>query len=100
MIHPLDDGSLFVDGRLPSTDTYVIAFKSPVKTLTAVRIESLTDPDRFEQGPGRGADQHAMLTGITVHTGARRQIVANSQSRNCVGSSRLLPARICGCGCN
>lgn len=70
MVHPLDDGSLFVDGRLPSSDSYVITFKSPTEKLTAVRIESLTDPDRFEQGPGRGADQHAMLTGITVQTGA------------------------------
>ncbi len=69
MIHPLDDGSLFVDGRLSSSDTYVIAFKSPVRRLTAVRIESLIDLDRFDQGPGRGADQHALLTGITIQTG-------------------------------
>ena len=53
MVYPLDDGSLFVDGRLPSNDSYVITFKSPVRKLTAVRIESLTDPDRFEQGPVR-----------------------------------------------
>ncbi len=69
MIHPLDDGSLLVDGRLSSTDAYVVAFKSPVRRLTAVRIESLADPDRFDRGPGRGADQHAVLTGITVQTG-------------------------------
>jgi mono/diheme cytochrome c family protein len=69
MIHQLDDDSLCVDGRLPSTDTYVIAFKSPLKKLAAVRIESLTDPDRFDKGPGRGAEQHTLLTGITIQTG-------------------------------
>ena len=70
MLHQRDDDSLFVDGRLSSSDTYVIAFKSPVRRLTAVRIESLTDPDRYEQGPGQGADQHAVLTGISIQTGA------------------------------
>lgn len=69
MIHQRDDDSLLVDGRLPSTDAYVIAFKSPVKQLAAVRIESLTDPDRFDKGPGRGADQRALVTGITIQTG-------------------------------
>ncbi len=70
MLHPLDDGSLFVDGRLSRYDAYNIAFKTPVKRLTAVRIESLNDPDRFEHGPGRGADQQAVVTGITIETGS------------------------------
>ena len=70
MLHPLDDGSLFVDGRLSRYDAYNIAFQSPVKRLTAVRIESLNDPDRFEHGPGRGADQQAVVTGITIETGS------------------------------
>lgn len=69
MLHPLDDGSLFVDGRLSRYDAYNIAFKSPVKKLTAVRVESLNDPDRFEHGPGRGADQQAVVSGITIDIG-------------------------------
>jgi hypothetical protein len=69
MLHPLDDGSLFVDGRLSRYDAYNIAFKSPVKKLTAVRVESLNDPDRFEHGPGRGADQKAVVSGITIDIG-------------------------------
>jgi hypothetical protein len=68
MVHPLDDGSLFVDGRLSSSDTYVITFKSPVAKLTAVRIESLPDPWRFDRGPGRGNDQRALVTGISIQT--------------------------------
>ena len=69
LLRPLDDGSMFVDCRLSHSDEYDIAFKTPVKQLTAVRIESLNDPDRFEHGPGRGADQLAVLTGITIETG-------------------------------
>ena len=33
MLHPLDDGSMFVDGRLSRNDAYDIAFKSPVRKV-------------------------------------------------------------------
>ncbi|HVJ68271.1 MAG TPA: DUF1549 domain-containing protein, partial [Caulifigura sp.] len=70
MLHPLDDGSLLVDGRLSSSDTYLITFKSPVAKLTAVRIESLSDPWRFDRGPGRGNDQRALVTGVSIQASA------------------------------
>jgi mono/diheme cytochrome c family protein len=68
-LHQLNDDSLAVDGRLSSYDAYVIAFKSPVTRLSAIRVESLNDPDRFQQGPGRGSDQRAFVTGISVQVG-------------------------------
>jgi mono/diheme cytochrome c family protein len=68
-LHQLNDDSLAVDGRLSSYDAYVIAFKSPVMRLSAIRVEALNDPDRFQQGPGRGRDQHACVTGISVQVG-------------------------------
>ena len=69
MLRPLEDDSLFVNGRSSRYDAYEIEFRSPVKKLTAVRIESLNDPDRSEHGPGRGADQKAVVSGITIITG-------------------------------
>lgn len=103
MIHQLADDSLFVDGRVRDSDTYVIAFKSPVKKLSAIRIEVLCDPDRFEHGPGRGADQRAVLSGITIQTGpsdksmpTAKAEIASSVADYCQSGYAVADAVRCG----
>jgi mono/diheme cytochrome c family protein len=102
-LHPLDNGSLFVDGRLSSTDSYTIACKAPVHKLTAIRVESLCNPYRFDRGPGRGADQRAVLTGISVQVGQAdkslplvKAEIASAQADYCESGFAAADAIPCG----
>jgi hypothetical protein len=47
------DGSLLAAGSRPERDTYTITATVPLTTLTAVRLEVLTDPSLPKNGPGR-----------------------------------------------
>jgi cytochrome c553 len=66
MVHPQADGSLTVDGRLRSKDDHYLTFTPDISVLNAVRIELLSDADRFLQGPGRCKNGDCMLTGISM----------------------------------
>ena len=50
-------------------DAYLLSFVSPLKDVSAIRVEALADPERFNRGPGRGSDQKCILTGVTVQSG-------------------------------
>ena len=50
----LDDGSILACGDDPNTDTYDARFRTDLQNITAVRIETLTDPSLPGNGPGRG----------------------------------------------
>jgi mono/diheme cytochrome c family protein len=47
------DGSILSTGPRPATDTYIITARSPVRRITAVRLEVLTVDDHPYKGPGR-----------------------------------------------
>jgi len=47
------DGSILSTGARPATDTYTITARSPVRRITAVRLEVLTVDDHPYKGPGR-----------------------------------------------
>jgi hypothetical protein len=49
----LPDGSLLSSGPRPDTDTYVVTATSPVRHLTALRLEALADESLPHRGPGR-----------------------------------------------
>lgn len=50
----LDDGSILAHGDNPNTDTYNVEFRTDLQNITAIRIETLTDPSLPGDGPGRG----------------------------------------------
>jgi hypothetical protein len=54
-IRRLDDGSvLLVDEATPANDTYTITATTALPEITALKIETLTDPSLPGKGPGRG----------------------------------------------
>ncbi len=66
IVHPQADGSLTVDGRVRSKDDHYLTFTPDVSVINAVRIELLSDADRFHQGPGRSKNGDCVLTGISM----------------------------------
>jgi len=49
----LPDDSLLSSGPRPDTDTYVVTATSPLRNLTALRLEALVDESLPHRGPGR-----------------------------------------------
>ena len=65
------DGSVSASGNSPPTDTYTVVASTPLKQITAVRIEALPD-ERFPgNGPGRGANGNFILSRLQVSAQAR-----------------------------
>jgi hypothetical protein len=56
------DGSIFAEGATPPTDTYELTANTPLKRITAVRLEVLPDPRLPGNGPGRAGDGNFVLT--------------------------------------
>lgn len=50
----LHDGSVYVSGDRPNSDTYEITLRTALPRITALRIEALPDPRLPGGGPGRG----------------------------------------------
>jgi hypothetical protein len=49
----LPDDSILSSGARPDTETYFVTAPSPLGTITALRLEALTDASLPHQGPGR-----------------------------------------------
>jgi hypothetical protein len=60
------DGSIFVFGAAPPTDTYTVIAPTAAKAITGLRIEALPDPRLPNNGPGRAPDGNFVLSGIKV----------------------------------
>ena len=54
------DGSVFVDGANPATDTYTLVGTTPVRAITGLRLEVLPDPRLPNNGPGRSGGNFAL----------------------------------------
>jgi hypothetical protein len=48
-----DDGSIYSGGQRPETEILTVTMAPKLRTITAVRLEVLTDPSLPKQGPGR-----------------------------------------------
>src|SRR6266568_3216037 len=60
------DDSLLAGGSRPERDTYTITATPPLSTLTAVRLEVLTDPSLPKNGPGRQDNGNLHLSEFQV----------------------------------
>ncbi|WP_010581641.1 PSD1 and planctomycete cytochrome C domain-containing protein [Schlesneria paludicola] len=63
-----EDGSILVSGTNPSNDAYVLTFKQPRTSITALRLEVLADESLPAKGPGRAGNGNFVLTEFEVRT--------------------------------
>ena len=66
------DGSLLSEGNRPDTDVYTVAARSPLKRITALRIEVLADERLPLRGPGRQNNGNLHLSEIELFAGSDR----------------------------
>ncbi|MBS0206014.1 MAG: PSD1 domain-containing protein [Planctomycetes bacterium] len=64
-LEPLGDGTVFVSGTNPESDTYELEFDSELADVTAVRLEVLSDSRLPGKGPGRTPHGNFVLSEIT-----------------------------------
>ena len=60
------DGSAFVFGASPPTDTYTVVAPTAMKGVTGLRVEALPDPRLPNNGPGRAPLGNFVLSGLKV----------------------------------
>jgi len=61
-LETLPDQSVFVDFSHPPNDTYIVELKSPLKRVTAIRLEALTHKSLPKNGPGYAGNGNFVLT--------------------------------------
>lgn len=61
-----DDGSILASGKNPDFDTYTFVAKTPLKGVTALRLEALAHPSFVKGGPGRADNGNIDLTDFRV----------------------------------
>ena len=62
----LPDGSIRIGGANPETNVYTVTLTAPPGDVSAVRLETLTDPTLGAKGPGRTPHGNFVLTEITA----------------------------------
>lgn len=60
------DRSILAGGPKPSPETYTIEAHTPLKGITAIRLEVLTDGSLPNNGPGRAVNGNFVLNNFTV----------------------------------
>jgi mono/diheme cytochrome c family protein len=60
------DQSVLASGPNPSGDTYQVKLKTPLPRITAIRLETLTDPLLPKNGPGRASNGNFILSSIRL----------------------------------
>ena len=67
----LDDGSILAGGENPNSDVYRLTMNTDLKTVTAVRLEALTDASLPKEGPGRGRGGNFYLSRLVSEFSGR-----------------------------
>lgn len=60
------DRSIVATGGKNEQDVYTITYETPLKGITAVRLEAISDPSLPQKGPGRAKDGNFVLTEFQV----------------------------------
>jgi hypothetical protein len=66
----LNDGSYLVNGKNPRFDTYTFTVRTPLKGITAIRLEALADPSLVKNGPGRANNGNFALSDFEISAAA------------------------------
>ncbi|HTI49997.1 MAG TPA: DUF1549 domain-containing protein, partial [Planctomycetaceae bacterium] len=67
----LPDRSILVSGAKPETDIYTVRARGPLRRMTGLRLETLTDASLPGRGPGRGESGNFILTGLSMSVAKR-----------------------------
>jgi hypothetical protein len=62
----LDDGSWLASGENPERDTVTIVAKTPLESMSALRLEVFADDSLSSQGPGRAENGNFVLNELRV----------------------------------
>jgi hypothetical protein len=62
-----DDGSVLASGPNPDADTYTFETRTDQRSITAVRLEVMSDPSLPNSGPGRDEEGNFFLTRVVVN---------------------------------
>lgn len=65
------DDSVFVSGNNPATDVYTLTAATPIRNITAVKIEVLPDERLASNGPGRSPSGNFVLTRLQLLAAAK-----------------------------
>ena len=60
------DLSLLAGGKSPPHEEYILTARTPLKGITAVRLEALTNDALVQRGPGRATNGNFCLTNFSV----------------------------------
>lgn len=74
----LADGSILTAGYAPTKNTEAYAGKTPLKAITAVRLEVLNDPTLPHGGPGRSITGLFGLTEISVEANGKKAKIVSA----------------------
>jgi hypothetical protein len=67
-----DDGSFLAAGARPEKETYTVTGATPLREITAIRLEVLTHSSLPHQGPGRQDNGNLHLSEIEVFAGENK----------------------------
>jgi len=73
------DASVLASGKLPDHDDYKLTFRTDLKGITGLRLETLTDPSLKGGGPGR--EGNFVLTGFELLPGVDEVDLGNLELR-------------------
>jgi hypothetical protein len=68
-----DDQSVLATGTNPVNETYEIQLRTDANTVSAIRLEALTDPSTVNGGAGRGSNGNFVLSEIEVEAASPEQ---------------------------
>ncbi len=74
----LSDGSLLARDDNPAQDSYVLKVHPPLRAVTAIRLETLTDDSLPSQGPGRAVNGNFTLTELQLSVGGQQVRIARA----------------------
>ena len=76
----LDDKSVLASGTNPETETYTLEAETPLKSVTAIRLEALPHESLPAQGPGRAGNGNIVLSEIHVAAGTAKPKIKAAQA--------------------
>jgi len=72
ILKKLPDSSLLATGKNPSPETYTITANTPLRGITGIRLEVLSDPSLPAKGPGRAPNGNMVLNEFKVAAGKQK----------------------------
>lgn len=73
ILKKLPDNSLLATGKNPSPETYTITANTPLRGITGIRLEVLSDPSLPAKGPGRAPNGNLVLNEFKVAAGKQKE---------------------------